>query len=52
MVELSAAIFADAAALGGGARIEIAGGVSASFPAGWQGRCDATETVRKVYMIA
>ncbi len=35
-----------------GARIEIAGGVSAFFPAGWHGRCDVTETVRKVYMIA
>lgn len=34
-----------------GERIEIGGGDSALFPAGWNGTCEVVETVRKVYMI-
>ena len=34
-----------------GERIEIAGGDTAWFPAGWSGRCDVRRTVAKVYLI-
>jgi len=34
-----------------GERTMIRGGVAAFFPAGWRGRCEVIETVRKVYMI-
>ena len=34
-----------------GARLEIAEGDTAWFPAGWNGRCEVIETVRKVYVI-
>jgi uncharacterized cupin superfamily protein len=34
-----------------GERTEIRGGDAAFFPAGWRGRCEVRETVRKVYMI-
>lgn len=34
-----------------GERTEIRGGIAAFFPAGWRGRCEVIETVRKVYMI-
>lgn len=31
--------------------IEVAADVAAFFPAGWRGRCDVHDAVRKVYMI-
>jgi hypothetical protein len=34
-----------------GERTEIRGGDAAFFPAGWNGRCEVIETVRKVYLI-
>lgn len=34
-----------------GERTEIRGGDTAFFPAGWSGRCQVLQTVRKVYMI-
>lgn len=29
----------------------VRAGVAATFPAGWRGECEVTETVRKVYMV-
>lgn len=34
-----------------GERTEISGGDTAFFPAGWTGRCEVSETIRKLYMI-
>jgi uncharacterized cupin superfamily protein len=34
-----------------GERLEVAAGDAAFFPAGWSGRCEVIETVRKTYMI-
>lgn len=34
-----------------GETIEIAGGDSAWFPAGWRGRCHVERTVAKVYVV-
>lgn len=34
-----------------GARLEVAGGDAAFFPAGWSGTCEVLETIRKTYMI-
>ncbi|HEV2113855.1 MAG TPA: cupin domain-containing protein, partial [Terriglobales bacterium] len=34
-----------------GERIEIAPNTVAFFPAGWSGRCEVRQTVRKIYMI-
>ena len=34
-----------------GERTELGAGDAAFFPAGWSGRCEVNETVRKVYVI-
>jgi uncharacterized cupin superfamily protein len=34
-----------------GERLEIEGGDTAFFPAGWSGTCEVLETVRKTYLI-
>lgn len=34
-----------------GEKLTVAGGMAATFPAGWAGVCEVVETVRKVYMV-